>query len=210
MAERRKNQSRTRSERRTVSHFDQLLERNRAFAEGDGGARLHFPALPFIPRQTSFVITCVDPRTDPAAFLGIELGDAIVLRNVGGRVTPAVIQDVAYIAYLVDRIAPEGPHFEVTIIHHNDCGSGLLADEALRHGFTERTGYDDESLARLPVLDPEQTVRSDVDLLLSDARISRNITVSGHVYDIHTGLLTTVIGPQSPPSAAGRTTPMSR
>ena len=61
------------------------------------------------------MITCLDPRTDPASFLGIGLGDAVVLRNVGGRVTPAVIQDVAYIGYLVDRIAPEGPYFEVAV-----------------------------------------------------------------------------------------------
>jgi carbonic anhydrase len=185
-------------EKQKTSPFDELVRRNRVFAQRGGEARLNYPALPFIPHQTSFVITCVDPRTDPAVFLGIELGDAVVLRNVGGRVTPAVIQDVAYIGYLVDRIAPEGPHFEVAVIHHNDCGTRLLADDALRHGFVERAGYDDASLAALPVLDPEQTVRSDVELLLSDARVSRDITVSGHVYDIHTGLLTTVVEPASP------------
>ena len=49
-----------------------------------------------------------------------------------------------------------------------------------------------------PVLEPELTVRADVELLLSDARVSRGITVSGHVYDIHTGLLSTVVEPTSP------------
>ncbi|MCV7422757.1 carbonic anhydrase [Mycobacterium yunnanensis] len=185
-----------------MSHFTTLLERNRAFADGGREARNGFPTLPFIPHQTSFVITCVDPRTDPAAFLGIELGDAIVLRNVGGRVTDAVIQDVAYIGYLVDRIAPQGPYFEVAIIHHDDCGSTLLADDALRAGFAERSGYDEEMLSRLPVLDPERTVRHDVDLLLSDGRMSAGITVSGHVYDVHTGLLTTVVEAQSPSARA--------
>jgi carbonic anhydrase len=86
----------------------------------------------------------------------------------------------------------------VAIIHHNDCGTTLLADDTLRQGFVERAGYDDAGLAALPVLDPEQTVRSDVELLLSDARVSRDITVSGHVYDIDTGLLTTVVEPASP------------
>jgi len=181
-----------------MSHFTTLLERNRAFADGGREARDDFPALPFIPHQTSFVITCVDPRTDPAAFLGIELGDAIVLRNVGGRVTDAVIQDVAYIGYLVDEMSPQGPYFEVAIIHHDDCGTALLADDTLRRGFAVRSGYDEEALLHLPVLDPERTVRHDVDRLLSDGRVSAGITVSGHVYDIHTGLLTTVVEAQSP------------
>ena len=57
--------------------------------------------------------------------------------------TPAVIQDVAYIGYLVETKAPDGPYFEAAIIHHTDCGSGLLADEELRHGFSKRTGYDE-------------------------------------------------------------------
>jgi carbonic anhydrase len=99
--------------------------------------------IPFIPRQQAFVITCIDPRVDPAAFLGIQLGDAIVLRNVGGRVTEATLRDVAYISYLVESKAPEGPYFEAAVIHHTDCGSGLLADDELRHGFAERAGYDE-------------------------------------------------------------------
>ncbi len=84
--------------------------------------------------------------------------------------TPGVIQDVAYISYLVDHKAPDGPYFEVAIIHHTDCGSGFLADDALRHGFAERAGYDDEALAALPVLGPARTVRADVERLLSDPR----------------------------------------
>ena len=66
------------------------------------------------------MITCIDPRTDPAAFLGVGLGDAIVARTVGGRVTPAVVQDLAYIGYLVETKAPEGPYFEVAVTVHED------------------------------------------------------------------------------------------
>jgi hypothetical protein len=65
-----------------------LLERNRRFAATDSSTQA--PAIPFIPNHLSFVITCIDPRTEPAGFLGIELGDAIVERVVGGRVTPAI------------------------------------------------------------------------------------------------------------------------
>jgi len=181
-----------------MSNLDELLKRNLEFVRTGADARRNVPPIPFIPRQNAFVITCIDPRTDPAAFLGLELGDAIVLRTVGGRITPGVIQDVAYISYLVDSKAPEGPYFEVAIIHHTDCGSGLLADDEVRHGFAERAGYDDEALAALPVLDPARTVRSDVERLLSDPRVSPRITVSGHVYDVETGLVTTVVAPASP------------
>ena len=153
-----------------MSNIDSLLTRNAAFAAGD--VRHNTPRLPFLPHKGLYVITCIDPRTDPADFLGLEFGEAIVARTVGGRVTPAVIQDVAYIGYLVETKAPDGPYFEAAIIHHTDCGSGLLADEELRHGFAQRTGYDEQTLADLPVLDPPATVRTDVERLVSDPRIS--------------------------------------
>jgi carbonic anhydrase len=80
----------------------------------------------------------------------------------------------------------------------------LLADEELRQGFADRTGYDEQALADLPVLDPPATVRTDVERVLSDPRISPRITVSGHVYNVGTGLISTIVEPVSPtPSAAG-------
>ena len=175
-----------------------LFERNAEFVRDGADARRHVPELPFLPWQHAYVITCIDPRTHPSAFLGIGLGDAIVARTVGGRVTPAVVQDLAYIGYLVETKAPEGPYFEVAVIHHTDCGSVLLADDDLRHGFIARTGYAEEVLAALPVLDPVETVRADVAALLGDPRVSRRITVSGHVYDTATGVLTTVVEPSTP------------
>jgi carbonic anhydrase len=185
-----------------MSNIDSLFTRNAAFAASD--VRYNTPRLPFLPHKGLYVITCIDPRVDPAEFLGLEFGEAIVARTVGGRVTPAIIQDVAYIGYLVETKAPGGPYFEAAIIHHTDCGSGLLADAELRHGFSQRTGYDEQVLAELPVLDPPVTVRTDVERLLSDPRISPCITVSGHVYDVHTGRVTTIVEPRSPraPTAA--------
>jgi carbonic anhydrase len=179
-----------------MSNIDSLLTRNAAFAASD--MRHNTPRLPFLPHKGLYVITCIDPRVDPADFLGLEFGEAIVARTVGGRVTPAIIQDVSYIGYLIETKAPDGPYFEAAIIHHTDCGSCLLADEELRHGFSHRTGYDEQMLAELPALDPPVTVRADVERLLSDPRISPRITVSGHVYDVHTGLVTTIVAPRSP------------
>jgi carbonic anhydrase len=179
-----------------MSNVDSLLPRNAAFAASD--VWQNTPRLPFLPYKGLYVITCIDPRVDPAEFLGLEVGEAIVARTVGGRVTPAVIQDVAYIGYLVETKAPEGPYFEAAVIHHTDCGSRLLADDELRHGFSQRTGYDEQTLAELPVLDPPATILADVERLRSDPRISPRITVSGHVYDVHTGLITTIVEAVSP------------
>ena len=183
-----------------MSNMTPFLERNRAFAATD--ARHNAPPLPFLPHGGLCVLTCMDCRVDPADILGVELGEALVVRNTGGRVTAAVIQDIAYASYLVEEKAPEGPYFEVAVIHHTDCGSRLLEDEQLRHGFARRGGYDERVLAGLPATDPHQTVTVDVQRLREAPQLSRRITVSGHVYDVDTGLVTTAVEPAHPLGAA--------
>jgi carbonic anhydrase len=174
-----------------MSNIAPLLDRNRAFAATD--ARLNVPRLPFLPFLGLYIVTCIDPRVDPAQTLGVGMSEAIVERNIGGRVTPAIIRDIAYIGYLVESKAPEGPWFEVAIIHHTDCGSGLLADDELRHGFAQRIGVDERTLADTPVLDPERTVRTDVERVLWAQEVPSQVLVSGHVYDVKTGVVTTVV-----------------
>ena len=110
--------------------LETLLDRNRAFAVTDAVAKN--PQIPWLPNQLSYVITCIDSRTEPAAILGVDLGDATVQRVVGGRVTPAVLRDVAYISYLTETRTPDGPWWELAVIHHADCGSTLLADPEVR------------------------------------------------------------------------------
>ncbi len=147
-------------------------------------------------------MTCLDPRVDPAAFLGLALGDAPVIRNAGGRVTEAVINDIAFIAELAATMMPGGPLFEVAVIHHTRCGTGFLADEGFRTAFAARAGLDEEALAAEAVIDPAATVRSDVARLLSSAKRSPRISASGHVYDLDTGLVTTIVG-RTPVTPAG-------
>jgi carbonic anhydrase len=181
--------------------IESLRGRNREYAES--GVWRNAPPLPFLPHRGLYVVTCIDPRTDPSEFLGLGFADAVVERTVGGRVTDDVMRDLAYIGYLVETKSPDGPYFEIAIIHHTDCGSGLLADDELRRGFSERSGISDSTLAELPVLDPARTVRSDVETVLADPRISARITVSGHVYDTATGVIETVVeasSPQGPPA----------
>jgi carbonic anhydrase len=178
-----------------MSNIDSLLDRNRAFAATD--ERLNVPVLPFLPFQSLYIVTCIDPRVDPAQTLGVGMGEAVVERNIGGRVTAAVIRDIAYIGYLVESKAPQGPWFEVAIIHHTDCGSGLLADDELRHGFAQRIGADERTLADTPVLDPARTVRTDVERVLWAQEVPSQVRVSGHVYDVKTGLVSTVVDAKS-------------
>ena len=178
-----------------MSNLAALLDRNQAFART--GARRNMPPLPFIPRLNLYIVTCIDCRVDPAEILGIKLGEALVQRNIGGRITLAVIQDIAYASYLVETKAPAGPYFEVAIIHHTDCGSTLLADDDLRHGFAQRAGIDERTLADTPVLDPARTVRTDVERVLWAGEIPPDVLVSGHVYDVKTGLVTTVVDAKS-------------
>lgn len=177
-----------------MTNFEELLERNKAFART--GAKDKVPAIPFIPNLQAFIVTCIDPRVDPASILGLELGDAIVERNVGGRITPAVIQDIAWISYLHEVKTPGADWFELAIIHHTDCGSGFFADPQLRHGFAER-GFDEDTLADLAVLHPAETVRTDVQKLTSAPAVSPRIRISGYSYDLESGLLTTVVPPLS-------------
>jgi carbonic anhydrase len=167
--------------------IDTVLARNRAFAASAG----HEGAVVF-PNLRLFVVTCLDPRTDPANFLGLGMSDAIVARNVGGRVTPEVVGDVAFIAQVAENVLPEGPLFEVAVIHHTQCGTGALADDAFRQTYATRIGAEEATLRERAVLDPRSTVASDVERLLSASAISPRVRVSGHVYDVRTGLLETV------------------
>jgi carbonic anhydrase len=172
----------------TTMNIDPALERNRAFAAADG----HVGAVVF-PNLRLFVITCLDPRVDPAHFLGLGLSDAMVVRNVGGRVTPEVINDVAFVSQLADNFVSDGPLFEVAVIHHTQCGAAALADDAFRHRYADRIGAEESTLREHAILDPITTVKSDVEHIRSAPAISPRVTVSGHVYDVVTGLVQTVI-----------------
>jgi len=170
-----------------------LLDRNQAFAAT--GAVAKNPQIPWLPSQLSYIITCIDSRTEPAALLGVDLGDATVQRTVGGRVTPAVLRDVAYISYLTETKTPDGPWWELAVIHHTDCGSTLLADPELRRGFAARGGFVEAELAWLPATDPAATVRADVSTLVNAPQLSPNIKVSGYVYNTANGTLDTIVEP---------------
>ena len=82
-----------------MSNLEPLLERNQAFAANGG----HEGLTP-LPTHMLFLVTCIDGRVDPAHVLGADLGDALVLRNAGGRVNDEVINEIVFIAALTEEI----------------------------------------------------------------------------------------------------------
>jgi carbonic anhydrase len=171
-----------------AANIDVALARNREFAASGG----HEGAVVF-PQLRLFVITCLDPRVDPAHILGLALSDAIVVRNAGGRVTPEVINDVAFIGQMTESLISDGPLFEAAVIQHTQCGMGALADDTFRRRYAERIGVEESTLRERAVLDPVETVTRDVERLRSAPQISRRVNVSGHVYDVTSGLVQTIV-----------------
>jgi carbonic anhydrase len=181
--------------------LDRALARNREFAAGRGHEGIGIaPALGVV------VIGCLDPRVDPAHLLGLDLGDALVLRNGGGRVTREVIDDLALISALGERTLAAGPPLEVAVLHHTDCASRLLADDEFRSGYARRIEADAATLVERAVIDPARTVAQDVELLRASRALSPRLSFSGHVYDVATGLVTTVVAPVRRAAVSGGAT----
>jgi carbonic anhydrase len=179
-----------------MSNFTPYLRNNEAFAATYTPDDV--PEIPFVPFKQLYLITCIDPRVEPAAVLGAKLGEAIVARNVGGRVTPAVIKDIAWILHLHSHKTPDADWFEIAVIHHTDCGSGLLTDDELRAGYVSRGGWDEETFLRMAVTEPAATVAQDVAKLHAAPELQpeiERVAIGGYVYDVPTGRITTVVQP---------------
>ena len=179
-----------------MTRMNPLLERNEQFA------RAYTPAALAPPAAQLLVVTCLDHRVDPAIVLGLRLGEAPVIRNAGGRVTPAVIDDIAFLAFLAgqlvgDQLADDAL-FEIAVIHHTQCGMGFLGDPDFRHQAAQATGRAEADLEASAVADPHATVKADVERLLAAPRLSPKVSVSGHVYDVATGRITTMLNARSP------------
>ncbi|MEJ3403940.1 carbonic anhydrase [Rathayibacter sp. YIM 133350] len=177
-----------------MSGLEALLARNRSFAATPAKERV--PAIPFLPNRQLYILTCIDPRVDPAAILGLDLGDAIVARTVGGRANAAFLDDLAWIIYLHRTKTPDAGWFEIVVIHHTDCGSALMADEDLRSGFVA-LGHDDALLRDTAVVEPAVTVPADVQRIRNASFLPPEVVVSGYAYDVTTGLLEPVVPPTS-------------
>src|SRR5947209_13832048 len=126
-----------------MTKMSPLLERNKQFAA------VYTPGPLGPPAAQVVIVTCLDHRVDPAITLGLQLGDAPVIRNAGGRVTPAAISDIAYLAFLAEQLFGDqvaDDLFEVAVVHHTQCGTGFLADPGFRKQAAEATGLPEAAL----------------------------------------------------------------
>ena len=139
-------------------------------------------SLKMMPTLRTIVIACVDPRVDPADLLGLEPGEAAVIRNVGGRVTPATVDELVLLRGVSQAAGGDfSAAWELVVLQHTDCGITRLSDDD-----GQLTRYLGAEAAHLHVMDPRAAVVLDVAALRADARLN-GARVSGLVYDVATG-----------------------
>jgi carbonic anhydrase len=166
-----------------------LVERNATFV-GAGFT----PDLTINPSGNMMVIGCVDPRVDPGHILGLANGEAAIIRNVGGRITPATLRTMGMLGKVgaanADTHRPGD--WNLVILHHTDCGMTDLAPfPDLLAEYFEIPVADLDAKA---VSDPIASVRADVEVIKAAIHASAYL-VSGLVYDVDTGRVEIVVPP---------------
>ncbi len=158
-----------------------LKERNTAFAAA------FIEPLHAIPKLKTLIVTCADPRVDPAHVLGLELGEAAVIRNIAGRITPPTVQAVAMMATVVAQYGASGG-FELIVLQHTDCGIKRLAeyDDLMASYFDVPV----EELPAKQITDPHKATAADVAALRANPAVPADLVISGLVYDVATGCVT--------------------
>lgn len=173
-----------------MNELSTLLERNHHFAQTYSGA-----SMPILPRLRMVVIACVDARVDPAHVLGLDLGEAVVIRNNGGRVTRAVIDEIAVLAFMVARMTNSSePAFNIVVIHHTQCGAERFADPAFRAAIQDRIGV---NVADAAIHDHDHSLQIDLDRLRDAPELPGHITVAALHYDVSTGRAREIAAPLS-------------
>ncbi len=159
-----------------MSATDRLLEANRAHAEGfDRGG------LEARPSTGVAVVTCMDARVDPYRTLGLQLGEAHVIRNAGGVVTDEVIRSLTISQRLLGTE-------EIVLIHHTDCGMLTFTDDEFKHSIQEETGIKPEWAAE-SFSDLDTDVRQSIARIQASPFIPNKDSVRGFVYEVETGRL---------------------
>ncbi len=171
-----------------MSNLTTLLERNRDFARDFSAAD-----LPIVPKMRTVLLTCVDARVDPAHVLGLALGEAVVIRNNGARVTPQVVEEIATLAFMVAKMDGDTPGpFEIIIMQHTQCGAERFADPGFQLAIRQHIGVDVSSSA---IADHQLSLQEDIQRLRDAAVIPRYVVASGFIYDVHDGLARQVVPP---------------
>jgi carbonic anhydrase len=179
-----------------MSTLDFMLERNKNFAAQQSAAGIHMPLPQALLNVRAIIIGCADMRVDPAGVLGIKPGEAVVMRNIGGRITPGLLEELGMlgrIGEVAGSVPAGGGEFHLVVLQHTDCGITRLAGEIdmLAHYFQTKNG----ELGKKAVNDPRAAVAVDVALLRANPALPGDWFVSGLVYDVATGLVEVAVPP---------------
>jgi carbonic anhydrase len=173
-----------------MDFIDTLTRRNAEFA-----ATTFSSQLKIIPTAKTLILGCVDPRVDPMDVLKLEPGEAAIIRNVGGRVNPGLLETMDILRTVSQAGGSAiGAGWNFIVFHHTKCGiKGCYQhDPAL---LAKHMGVAQEGLDELAINDPYASVVVDVAALRANPGFPDALTVSGIVYDVDTGLITTVVPP---------------
>jgi carbonic anhydrase len=159
-----------------VSTTDELLRNAEAYA-----ASFDKGDLPLPPARKLAVLACMDARLNPYALLGLQEGDAHMIRNAGGVVTDDGIRSLAISQRLLGTE-------EIVLIHHTDCGMRTFTDDAFKRSIQDETGIKPEWAAEA-FDDLDEDVRQSLARIRASPFIPRKESVRGFVYDVETGRL---------------------
>lgn len=157
-----------------MSQIERALGANQEYSAGftQGG-------LPLPPGRKLALVVCMDARIDPLAAFGLQIGDAHVIRNAGGRMAEALRS----LAISQTLLGTE----EVAVVHHTDCGMLTFTDEEIRDRLRRERGADADHVAFQPFRDLDESVRADLRAYRSSPLVRQDIPVRGFVYDVRTG-----------------------
>ena len=180
-----------------MNYFDSTLERNKDFAARQSVAGTLMPSLPrALPNVKAIMIGCADMRVDPADIFGVKPGEAVIMRNIGGRVTPGILEELALlgrIGEVAGEIPGGGGEFHIIILHHTDCGITRLArDTSMLARYFQ---IPEDEVKTKAVTDPRAAVAHDVASLRAIPALPGKWLVSGLVYDVATGLVEVIVAP---------------
>jgi len=180
-----------------MTNLDELLQRNKEIAAQQSAKGTLMPSLPrAMPNVKAIIIGCADMRVDPAHVLGTKPGEVVVLRNIGGRITPGLLEQLGLLGR-IGQVAGEVPggsgEFHIIVLQHTDCGITRLAGDPamLAHYFQIQEG----ELKAKAVTDPRAAVSADVAALRAISALPAAWMLSGLVYDVATGLIEVVVPP---------------